>query len=96
METEQEQSMMVGAAEGLRKSDLISGVYEGGLKVWDCTFDALSHISTSNEKKKDWLRGKSVLELGCGQGLPGILCGALGAKEVFLQDYNPEVITLVT
>ena len=26
------------------KSDLISGVYEGGLKVWECTFDMVDYL----------------------------------------------------
>ncbi len=26
------------------KSDLVSGVYEGGLKVWECSFDLVDYI----------------------------------------------------
>lgn len=51
------------------KSDLISGVYEGGLKVWECTYDLLELI----EKDMETFGGKTVLDLGCGAGLLGIL-----------------------
>ena len=30
------------------KSDLISGVYEGGLKVWECTFDMVDYLQNHN------------------------------------------------
>ena len=79
--------------EELQRSDLISGVYEGGLKVWECTLDMLQFIS---DKGADLVAGKRVLELGCGQGLPGIMCAKLGAASVLLQDYNDEVIKGVT
>ena len=49
-------------------------------------------------KDSGGLQGKDVIELGCGQGLPGIICkmGENGAKEVVLQDYNQEVISDAT
>ena len=51
------------------ESDLVSGVYEGGLKVWDCAFDLVEFVDTNSA---EMFVGKRVLELGCGQGLPGI------------------------
>ena len=47
-------------------SDLISGVYEGGKKVWECSVDLLNHIDNLSD---DSLRDKRVLELGCGRML---------------------------
>lgn len=73
-------------------SDLIPGVYEGGLKVWECAFDLVRYLLESD---LDFL-GKRVLELGCGSGLPGIYCLTRGAESVHFQDYNPEVIDCVT
>ncbi|KAM5236582.1 histidine protein methyltransferase 1 homolog [Ctenodactylus gundi] len=73
-------------------SDLISGVYEGGLKIWECTFDLLAYLS----KAKLNFAGKKVLDLGCGSGLLGITAFKGGAKEIHFQDYNSLVIDEVT
>ena len=43
-------------------SDLVSGVYEGGLKIWECSIDLVHFISRNPEL----FEGKRVLELGCG------------------------------
>ncbi|KAL3238540.1 hypothetical protein MRX96_048083 [Rhipicephalus microplus] len=55
------------AAEG--NLDIIPSVYEGGMKVWECSIDLTeyieNHLSIDDESK--------VLELGCGAGLPGLL-----------------------
>lgn len=75
-----------------QRSDLISGVYEGGLKVWECTYDLLELI----EKDGETFGGKSVLDLGCGAGLLGILALKRGARRVHFQDYNSTVIDQLT
>jgi len=43
------------------QSDLVSGVYEGGLKVWEGTFDLLRYLMNYPEEA-----GQNVIELGCG------------------------------
>ncbi|KAM9686916.1 histidine protein methyltransferase 1 homolog isoform 1-T2 [Trichechus inunguis] len=73
-------------------SDLITGVYEGGLKIWECTFDLLAYFT----KAKVNFAGKKVLDLGCGSGLLGIIAFKRGAKEIHFQDYNSLVIDEVT
>ena len=73
-------------------SDLLSGVYEGGLKIWECAFDMLDYMT---EMSVDFT-GKRVLDLGCGAGLLGIHALLNGATEVHFQDYNPEVIDCLT
>lgn len=73
-------------------SDLIPGVYEGGLKVWECTFDVIQYFEESNFN----FLGLKVLELGCGVGLPAIYALIKGASQVCFQDYNAEVINYVT
>ncbi|KAM6916183.1 histidine protein methyltransferase 1 homolog [Xenentodon cancila] len=75
-----------------QRSDLISGVYEGGLKVWECTYDLLDLI----EKDGETFGEKAVLDLGCGAGLLGILALKRGARQVHFQDYNSTVIEQLT
>ena len=53
----------------------MSGVYEGGLKVWDCSFDLVDYIKMN----RDSFAGKRVMEIGCGQGLPGVMALKEGA-----------------
>ncbi|XP_066535809.1 histidine protein methyltransferase 1 homolog [Hoplias malabaricus] len=73
-------------------SDLITGVYEGGLKIWECTYDLLEYIDEVGET----FSGKRVLDLGCGAGLLGILALKRGASMVHFQDYNCTVIEQLT
>ncbi|XP_055600886.1 histidine protein methyltransferase 1 homolog isoform X1 [Uranotaenia lowii] len=76
-------------------SDLIPGRYEGGLKVWECTFD-LGELMAENEEYQKFFANRAVLDLGCGSGILGILAVKLGAKNVDFQDYNNDVIENVT
>ncbi|KAK2495400.1 hypothetical protein MC885_012904 [Smutsia gigantea] len=81
------------ASEGFSShSDLIPGFYEGGLKIWECTFDLLAYFTKSQVK----FAGKKVLDLGCGSGLLGVTAFRGGAREVHFQDYNSAVIDGVT
>ncbi|XP_078599976.1 histidine protein methyltransferase 1 homolog [Branchiostoma floridae x Branchiostoma japonicum] len=74
------------------ESDLIPNVYEGGMKIWECSVDLVQYLS---EIAYPWT-GKNVLELGCGAGLPGILALTKGAGKIHFQDYNEEVLQTVT
>lgn len=89
-EREDEENILARTAD--QRSDLISGVYEGGLKVWECTYDLLEQI----EKEGETFGGKVVLDLGCGAGLLGILALKRGARQVHFQDYNSTVIEQLT
>lgn len=90
LEREDGEKILSRTAE--QRSDLISGVYEGGLKVWECTYDLLELI----EKDGETFGGKTVLDLGCGAGLLGILALKRGAWQIHFQDYNSTVIEQVT
>eukprot|EP00099_Drosophila_melanogaster_P017792 NP_608740.2 uncharacterized protein Dmel_CG17219 [Drosophila melanogaster] len=96
LEDLKEQSHLVNL--DLRKSeenhsDLISGVYEGGAKIWECTEDLLLYLS---EKYEDsFWKEKRVLDLGCGCGLLGIYAMKHGARVDF-QDYNKDVLEYIT
>ena len=72
----------------LQHSDLVPGVYEGGMKVWECAFDLVGYLTESGVQ----FSGLGVLELGSGAGLPGISALLNGADYVHFQDYNPEVL----
>ena len=74
-----------------RSTDLIPSVYEGGLKIWECSIDLVEYLLESGIS----FHGKHVLEIGCGAGLPGIFALLQGA-EVHFQDYNDDVIEHVT
>lgn len=47
-------------------SDLVPGIYEGGLKIWECAVDLARQL------EREDVDGKCILELGCGAGR--ILC----------------------
>ncbi|NWR29436.1 MET18 methyltransferase, partial [Tachuris rubrigastra] len=73
-------------------SDLIPGVYEGGLKIWECTFDLMDYFSEAEIR----FTNKTVLDLGCGAGLLGIVALKGKAERVHFQDYNSTVIEEIT
>ncbi|XP_054654773.1 histidine protein methyltransferase 1 homolog [Dunckerocampus dactyliophorus] len=89
-EREDAENVLSRTAE--QRCDLISGVYEGGLKVWECTYDLLEVIDREGETFGE----KTVLDLGCGAGLLGILSLKRGARQVHFQDYNSTVIEQLT
>ncbi len=70
--------------------DLISGTYEGGYKVWECSLDLVNYMY----ENQSGLPGtnSSVLELGCGHGYPGIAALKLGFSSVLFSDLNAEVL----
>ena len=73
-----------------QNSDLVPSIYEGGYKLWECSYDLLNYIQESVK-----FSGLNVIELGCGIGLPGLYALLLGANVIF-QDYNQEVIQNAT
>ncbi|XP_021371400.1 histidine protein methyltransferase 1 homolog isoform X2 [Mizuhopecten yessoensis] len=73
-------------------SDLVPDKYEGGLTVWECSLDLAEYLTTN----KSQLQDTTVLELGCGAGIPGLCTMQCGASEVHFQDYNSEVIEYFT
>jgi len=83
-------------------SDLLPGVYEGGLKTWECSLDVVEHLEAAQPFAT--FRGKRVLELGCGTAVPSlyILQRLFGEPEggdpteIHLQDYNESVLELMT
>ncbi|XP_002740457.1 histidine protein methyltransferase 1 homolog [Saccoglossus kowalevskii] len=88
-EQEKEGSNLLKAIS--QHTDLIPQVYEGGLKIWECSVDLVDYLQ---DIEVDFA-SKRVLELGCGAGLPGLFAMQQGAVVCF-QDYNEEVIQEIT
>lgn len=87
--------------------DLRNGVYEGGLKSWECSFDIIAKLKDLQivEKLLQNNRSFNVIELGCGTSLPTlyILQLIFSAKashnqpiSIILSDFNYDVLRLVT
>ena len=75
-------------------TDLIAGVYEGGFKIWECSYDVLTYLQELVDTNDSMF--SNVLDLGCGAGLLGIFTAIKGAESVVFQDYNEAVIQGVT
>ncbi|KOS14887.1 hypothetical protein Malapachy_1053 [Malassezia pachydermatis] len=91
-------------------SDLIPGVYEGGLKTWECALDLVAELQKQEldtSKNVSWYAGKHIAELGCGTAIPTcyLLQSLLGTvppatssiqrTTLSLCDYNEQVLSLV-
>lgn len=66
-------------------------MYQGGLKIWECSYDFSRYIFDNNIQFQD----KLVLDLGCGAGIIGLIA-LLKNSTVHFQDYNVEVIKSIT
>ncbi|KAJ2547575.1 hypothetical protein EV175_005164, partial [Coemansia sp. RSA 1933] len=92
-----ESAMVQAITKDKNASDVIKGVYEGGLKTWECSIDLLNYVVDHAEELSANFSDARVLEIGCGTALPSlhILKTIPGAK-VTMQDYNRDVLELVT
>ncbi|KIM42252.1 hypothetical protein M413DRAFT_70611 [Hebeloma cylindrosporum] len=91
-------------------SDLVPGVYEGGLKAWECSLDLVDYLEGLKDSSSfKGFSGCNILELGCGTAVPSIyllheifssINGRTGEPHtgtiLHLQDYNASVLQLVT
>jgi predicted nicotinamide N-methyase len=82
-----------------QNTDLLPGVYEGGLKVWECSLDLCRYLALHCDELLS--QGGKILELGCGQALPSTLTLREGLLRnsnmvVMLTDYNDFVLEGVT
>lgn len=78
-----------------QNTDLLPGVYEGGLKVWECSIDLCRHLALHCDELL--AEGSKILELGCGHALPSCFLlreGLLRNRNmmVMLTDYNDFVL----
>jgi protein-histidine N-methyltransferase len=85
-------------------SDLTAGIYEGGFKVWECSLDLVSHLSShfSSSAGITQLTGRRIIELGAGAALPSLYLFSRVLQEnvhnvqFLLSDFNTDVLSLVT
>eukprot|EP00927_Polykrikos_kofoidii_P052195 TRINITY_DN45985_c0_g1_i1.p1 TRINITY_DN45985_c0_g1~~TRINITY_DN45985_c0_g1_i1.p1 ORF type:complete len:387 (+),score=66.82 TRINITY_DN45985_c0_g1_i1:89-1249(+) len=81
----------IGATRGVVCKD---AKYSTGPKVWPAAVELCKCLASEPWKQR--LRGASVLELGCGLGLPGIVSAFyLGAQRVILTDSGADVEAVV-
>lgn len=88
--------------------DVVAGVYEGGAKLWEGGVDlarllvAAAGLGQHGDAPRvdpaapplPTLTGTTVLELGAGAGLPGVVAALAGAASVAFADYNEGVLAL--
>jgi len=79
--------------------DIVPSTYGGGYKTWECSVDLaqyLIHHHTQHQTQQAQGQAQaapSLLELGCGHGLPGIAAlRYLGYRRAIFNDLNSEVL----
>lgn len=80
---------------GAAAVDVVAGVYEGGYKLWEGSVD-LARYLFQHPQRMLMFRGRSVVELGAGHGLPSIVAAWSGATLLALHDLNDDVLRDVT
>lgn len=94
-----------GILVGETDEDLKNGVYEGGLKSWECSYDVIDKFKEINVISK--LQPKTnIIELGCGTSLPTLYLlqnlfrdpskTPSEKTKIILSDFNFDVLRLVT
>lgn len=87
--------------------DVRANTYEGGLKVWECTYDVLGLLSKYTDEQLFGSPHTKILELGCGSGVISsyIFYRYLVYKSrqqqaskltITVADYNHDVLRLAT
>lgn len=71
-----------------KSKDIQTGKYEGGLKIWECSIDLAIYLSQNNKLIPI---NNRILELGCGNGIPGIVL-LQNSYQVDFQDLNKDVL----
>ena len=68
-------------------TDLVPKIYEGGFKIWECSFDAIYSLNKLTEAPEE------LLDLGCGSGIVGIwVLKRWTSTNVTFHDLNDSVI----
>ena len=75
--------------DGVEKQKVEGDIDLLGLDIWPATVRICEYMSLV----PDIVRGKNVLELGAGIGLPCLLAAKLGARKAVISDYDPKVVS---
>lgn len=80
--------------EVVKYTDVLSGIYEGGFKIWEATFDLISYFHTQVDSSKF----ETVCDVGCGQGLLGLAAGISNPQlsKIYFLDLNQDVLLYST
>ncbi|MCJ1280934.1 hypothetical protein MMC26_000252 [Xylographa opegraphella] len=101
-------SLDSSATAGLLSDDILSRVYEGGFKTWECSVDLARYIFNLLATEQLVLRGMDtcIIELGAGTALPtATLLHHLASvspssrstrTHITVADYNAQVLALAT
>ena len=65
-----------------------------GVAVWNSCILLTRLLDTLTVQDTSWLKGKTVVELGCGTALASITAAKLGASRVLATDGNPSIVEL--
>ena len=68
-----------------------TGADDTGLVVWGPSVALTQYL----RKHPGYVRGKNVLELGCGVALPSLAAAQLGASEVIATDFRQQTLDQV-
>ncbi|OUM55319.1 hypothetical protein BVG19_g4836 [[Candida] boidinii] len=84
------------------EEDLRKGVYEGGLKSWECSNDLIKYLQ-HYDQDQDIGKFNTIIDLGCGTSIPSIFIfikliklNMIKDKTIILSDYNYNVLRLTT
>ncbi|KAG0458552.1 hypothetical protein HPP92_023709 [Vanilla planifolia] len=81
---------------GFSSLETVSCKQDGSFKSWESSIDLVNVLKLDIRDGQLSFRGKRVLELGCGYGLPGIFSCLKGAATVHFQDVNAETMRCMT
>jgi predicted nicotinamide N-methyase len=75
-----------------RQADVVDHRPPPGLGT--CVWEGALALLRTLELSPSLVRGKTVLELGCGTGVVALACAVLGARRVVATDHDKEVLAL--
>ena len=87
-------STSVSSEGGEFEYDLLPGTYEGCHALWEASIDLCAYLK--EVYTETGVIADTVLELGCGAGLPGIQALRLGSHRVVFSDFNEDVLVSKT